>query len=140
MAVKLGVLIVEDDRLVAEAIRDGVRVAGYEVCGLAATVDQAVALARINRPNLAIIDVDLGESTDGVELARRLTKIAPMAIMFMTGDPSRLKQVDVGHAWMAKPYRVLDLINALEVVHSVAEGKPVTSAMPFELHLINPPA
>jgi hypothetical protein len=28
---------------------------------------------------------------------------------------------------MAKPYRVLDLINAIDVVHSLAEGKPVTT-------------
>jgi hypothetical protein len=41
---------------------------------------------------------------------------------------------------MAKPYRVLDLINALDVVYSVAEGGPVKGRVPPELHLIRPQA
>lgn len=140
MVQKLSVLIVEDDRRVAEAIRDSVKVAGYEVCGIAGTIQQAVSLTRLTRPDLAIIDVDLGEGPDGIELARRLTKITALAIMFLTGDSNRLKEIDVGHAWMGKPYRALDLINALDVVYSIAEGEPVKGRMPPELHLIRPQA
>lgn len=130
------VLIVEDDRAVAEAIQDGVQLASHEVCGIAGTFEQAVALARLTRPDLAIIDVELGGGPDGIEIARRLAKMTKLAVMFMTGYPNRLRSVDIGHAWMAKPYRVLDLINALEAVYAVAENRPITGRIPPDLHLI----
>jgi len=132
------VLIVEDDQLVAEAIADGVRLVGHEVCGIAATAERALVLARLTRPRLAIIDVDLGAGRDGIELARKLSAIAPVGILFITGYPERIDRADIGHAWMPKPYRVLDLINALEVVRRVSLGFPVAGVVPPDLHLIPP--
>jgi DNA-binding response OmpR family regulator len=130
------VLIVEDDDVVAEAIRDGVRVAGYEVCGVAANVDAAVELTRRRRPRLAIVDVELGEGEDGIEAARQMLAIAPMGIVYVTGYPDRIRDTDVGHAWMAKPYRLIDLINALNVVRALSAHAPVTAPIPAGLHLI----
>src|SRR3954469_23266511 len=97
------VLIVEDDPLVANAIRDGIRVSGHTVCGIAATADQAVALMRLCRPRLAGIDVELGDAFDGLEVARRLLAIAPIGIMFVTGHPEKVQSAEIGHAWMPKP-------------------------------------
>jgi DNA-binding response OmpR family regulator len=130
------VLIVEDDRLVAEAIADSVRLAGYTVSGIAPTVAQALTLTRLTRPKLAVIDVDLGTGRDGIDLARQMLKINELGIIFVTGNPDKVHATDVGHAWMPKPYRVLDLINALEIVRCVNEHLPVTAPMPAELHLI----
>ena len=130
------VLIVEDDLAVAEAIRDGIVVSGHTVCGLASTPEQAIALMRLCRPRLAVIDVELGGDCDGLEVARRLLAIAPVGIMFVTGHPERVQSADVGHAWMPKPYRLLDLINALEVVNAVSARRPISAPVPTELRLI----
>jgi DNA-binding response OmpR family regulator len=130
------VLIVEDDPLVAEAIADSVRLAGYTVSGIAPTVGQALSLTRLTRPKLAVIDVDLGTGRDGIDLARQMLKVHELGIIFVTGNPDTVSTTDVGHAWMPKPYRVLDLINALEVVRCVNEHLPVTAPVPAELHLI----
>src|SRR5690242_9702508 len=115
------VLIVEDDPAVAQAIRDGIVVSGHTVCGIAGTAEQAIAMMRLCRPRLAVIDVELGGDCDGLEVARRLLAIAPLGVMFVTGHPERVQTADIGHAWMPKPYRLLDLINALEVVNAVSE-------------------
>ena len=130
------VLVVEDDPLVADAIGDGVRLAGYRVCGIAADIDTAVELAHRHRPRLAIIDVDLGDGDDGIEAARRMLDVGPLGIVFVTGYPERIEAADVGHAWMPKPYRLLDLINALQVVRAISERGPVTTPVPPELRLI----
>jgi len=130
------VVIVEDDPQVAEAIRDGVRVAGYDVCGIAANGDAAVALMTQRRPRLAIIDVDLGEAEDGIEVARRLLAVGPIGIVYVTGYPDQVRHADVGHAWMPKPYRLLDLINALRVVDALSQSRPITTPIPAELRLI----
>jgi DNA-binding response OmpR family regulator len=130
------VLIVEDDRQVAEAIADGVRLIGYTVSGIAPTVAQALALTRLSRPRLAIIDVDLGTGRDGIELAEKMLAMAPLGVLFITGNPDKIAAVDIGHAWMPKPYRVLDLINGLEVVRRLSAGEPVTAPIPADLHLM----
>src|SRR4051812_1919156 len=119
------VLIVEDDPAGADAICDGIVVSGHTVCGIARTPEHAVALMRLSRPRLAVIDVELGGECDGVEVARRLLAVAPLGVMFVTGHPEKLRSADVGHAWMPKPYRLLDLINALEVVSAVSQRRPI---------------
>lgn len=131
------VLIVEDDQLVAEAIRDGVLLVGYSVCGLARDLKSAITLTRLHRPRLAIIDFDLGIGGDGIEAARRMLRIAPMGIMYVTGHPHRIQKAEVGHAWMPKPYRVLDLINALAVVRDLSGGVPPSAPVPPDLHLLS---
>jgi DNA-binding response OmpR family regulator len=130
------VLIVDDDPQVAASMRDGVRVSGYSVCGLAASVDEAVDLMRRHRPRLAIIDVNLGGGDDGIEAARRLLAIGPIGIIYVTGYPDQVRGADVGHAWMPKPYRLLDLVNALEVVKQLRDRHPVTAPVPAELRLL----
>ena len=130
------VLIVEDDELAADAIRSGVLVAGYSVCGVAAGAEEAVALMRQHRPRLAIVDVDLGDGGSGVEAARQMLRIAPVGIVYVTGHPGLVRDADVGHAWMVKPHRLLDLINALRVVRAVSERAPIASPVPAELRLL----
>jgi DNA-binding response OmpR family regulator len=132
----LDVLIVDDDRIVAEAIADGVRLAGYRVCGVTSTVDQAVEVMRQHQPRVALVDVDLGRGRDGITAAREMLDIGPVTVIFVTGYPDRLSRVDIGAAWLEKPYRVLDLINALEIITALTEGRPVTVPVPAVLHLI----
>jgi DNA-binding response OmpR family regulator len=116
---------------VAEAIADGVRLLGYTVCGIADNFEQALELARTHRPRFAVVDVDLGGHDDGIEAAREMQKVGPVGIMFLTGYPDKLRAAGVGHAWLEKPYRVLDLITGLEVVRQVSEHKPVRGPLPF---------
>jgi len=131
------VLIVDDDDIVAEAIADGVRLLGYTVCGIADNFDQALELTRTHLPRFAIVDVDLGGVDDGIEAAREMQKIGPVGIMFVTGYPDKVRAAGVGHAWLAKPYRVLDLVTGLEVVRAMSEQKTVTTPVPAALKLIS---
>jgi DNA-binding response OmpR family regulator len=136
--IDLDVLIIDDNEIVAEAIADGVRLAGYTVCGVASTAERALELARQRRPRLALVDVDLGDGEDGIDAARQLLALGPITIIFVTGFPDRMRQTDIGVAWMEKPYRVLDLINALEIVTAASERRTVTAPMPAVLHLLQP--
>ncbi len=131
-----GVLIVEDDDLAASAIRSGVTVAGYSVCGAATSVEEAIALTRQHRPSLAIIDVDLGAGGSGIEAARQMLRIGPIAIIYVTGRPLLARDADVGHGWLPKPYRLLDLINALRVVRFASARAPIVTPVPAELRLL----
>jgi DNA-binding response OmpR family regulator len=131
------VLIVDDDRVVAEALRDGVTLAGYHVVGIAADAEEADRLTRHHGPALAIVDANLGAGGDGIAVARRLTELGPIGVIYITGYPDRVRGADVGDAWLAKPYRVLDLINALTVVEQINAGGTITAPIPPELHLLH---
>ena len=118
-------------------IADGVRLIGYTVSGIAPTVAQALALTRLTRPRLAIIDVDLGTGRDGIDLAEKMLAMGRLGVLFVTGHPDKVSARDVGHAWMGKPYRLLDLINGLEVVRCLSAGEPLKCPIPGDLHLMH---
>jgi CheY-like chemotaxis protein len=65
--VKHRILIVEDNPLNSELLRDWLELEGYEVL-LAANLDAAFAAVRTEHPNVVLLDVQLG-TEDGLSLA-----------------------------------------------------------------------
>ena len=53
----LRVLIAEDDLMIADMVEEILILHGYEVCGIARTVSEAVELGRRCEPDLAVIDL-----------------------------------------------------------------------------------
>jgi DNA-binding NarL/FixJ family response regulator len=89
------VLVVEDDDFTRTLVSSLVASLGYEVCAQAASVTEAMSLAQEHRPNLVVLDLDLGEGPTGVHLAHGLRKLNPhIAIVMLSsyGDPSWMGQ------------------------------------------------
>src|SRR3546814_6121895 len=63
-----GVLIVEDEALVALFLEDTLDTLGYRCCGVADNAEEAVSLAQARRPALALVDVGLRGDRDGIAL------------------------------------------------------------------------
>jgi CheY-like chemotaxis protein len=70
--VDLRSLIVDDSAHFLTAARELLEREGITVVGVASTSDEAVRLARDLRPDVALVDIDLGEES-GFDLARRLS-------------------------------------------------------------------
>ena len=84
----LGVLIVDDNWLFAEAARDRLEREGLRVVGVAATSAEALRRAEELRPEVVLVDVMLGGES-GFELARRLAAhhhrdVGPTVILIST--------------------------------------------------------
>ena len=126
----LKVLIVEDDLMIADLIEDILVDNGYEVCGIARTADEAVALGRQHTPDLAILDLHLADGSLGTEVAAGLRDLPHLGILYATGNaPLLMKHAAYGHACLGKPYRDEELLRSLEIVTvMVATG---TAAPPF---------
>jgi DNA-binding response OmpR family regulator len=63
-------LIAEDDLRIADMVEMLLVEAGYEVCGIARTVAEEVALTqRVTSLTLAVIDVQLGDDDLGMRLS-----------------------------------------------------------------------
>lgn len=73
--VALTCMIVDDNAGFLGAARDVLERQGIAVVGTASTTAEAVALAQEVTPDIALVDIDLGEES-GFDVARRLTEDA----------------------------------------------------------------
>jgi DNA-binding response OmpR family regulator len=112
----LKVLIAEDDLVVANSIAKAVGGAGYEVCGVARTVSEGVALGRATRPDLAIIDIRLAGGGLGTELVTQLRDNAHIGVLYASAYIDQPIRLAAGDACIAKPYSTEDLLCALKIV------------------------
>jgi DNA-binding response OmpR family regulator len=134
----LRVLIAEDELMIADLIEETLITNGYEVCGIATTVEGAVALGERHRPDLAVLDVRLAKGGHGPDIARRLNSKGNIGILYETGDDARnsdLTQAD-GEASLAKPYGIEDLVRALAIVREIAAGGSATPPFPRGFRLL----
>ncbi len=82
---KTKILIIEDEALVAITLKRGLQRAGYEVCGVAATGEEAVEIARKEAPHVMIVDIHLMGEVDGLEAARQIKTFSSANLIFTTG-------------------------------------------------------
>jgi DNA-binding response OmpR family regulator len=130
------VLIAEDDLMTADMTEGILADHGYEVCCIARTVGEAVALGRRHMPELAVIDVWLANGGLGTEIVPQLGMFpGRLGVLYATGLYSdsavmRVLQSNTdGQAWLAKPYRPADLLRSLEIVAEIlATG---AASLPF---------
>jgi DNA-binding response OmpR family regulator len=124
------VLIAEDDLMIADMTEEMLVQSGYEVCGIARTVAEAVALGRRCTPDLALLDLRLADGGLGTEIAAQLGDLGKLGVLYASGNVSHVMlTAENGHACLAKPYRTADLMRGLQIVAEiVATG---TASPPF---------
>jgi CheY-like chemotaxis protein len=110
---------------------------GYEVCGIAATVDEAVALGQRHRPDLALIDLRLADGGLGTELASRLRGMGRICVLSAIGNNANATMRDAdGDACLGKPYQTEDLVHGLEIVAEIVATGAAALPFPHGLQLL----
>jgi CheY-like chemotaxis protein len=84
------VLIIEDEPLISMQLEGLVEDLGHEVCGMAATRDQAVALATEQAPTLVLADIQLADGSSGIDAVDDILRGASVPVVFITAYPERL--------------------------------------------------
>ncbi len=116
MSHKAKLLIAEDEKIIALGMQIFLSDAGHQVCGIAPTASEAVRLAEMHRPDLALLDVRLAEGSDGTDAARKLRDRWAIPSILVTGHLDRAQAQNVGAIGLLKkpydPNRLLDLIRA----------------------------
>jgi DNA-binding response OmpR family regulator len=134
----LKVLVAEDNFMIADMIEEALMTNGYEVSGVASTVREAVALGRERRPDLAIIDMRLADGGLGAEIVTLLHDSPRIGILYASGNINQVIEMADGDACIAKPYRMVDLLRALDIVVGIAiHGIVGTPPFPRGFHLWN---
>ena len=122
--------IVEDDMIIASAISEMLTAVGYEVAENATRYSEAIALAKLEKPDLILLDINLIGKKDGIEVAKTLSSDFGIPFIFITAnlDPetlNRAKQVQP-QAYLVKPITKEQLFSAIEIAmnnYTVARGK-----------------
>ena len=81
---RTGILIVEDEGIVARDIEQQLLGLGYQPVAIAMTGEEAVALAESLRPQLVLMDIHLAGAMDGVEAATAIRKRFSIPSVFLT--------------------------------------------------------
>jgi two-component system, cell cycle sensor histidine kinase and response regulator CckA len=80
----LRILIVEDEQIVSADLEGKLALMGQRVVGIAASGEEALALAEQLKPDLVLMDIRLQGEMDGTEAARRIQRSIGAAIIFIT--------------------------------------------------------
>jgi two-component system alkaline phosphatase synthesis response regulator PhoP len=112
------VLVVEDERQIAEIAADYLRHAGFAVLTTGDGLD-ALAIARERRPDLVVLDLGLPR-LDGLEVARRLRSDGDVPIIMLTArveEADRLAGLALGaDDYMTKPFSPRELVARVRAV------------------------
>jgi CheY-like chemotaxis protein len=110
----LQVLVVEDEWLVAEGLKVNIEERGCAVLGPALNSADALAILSHHRPDLALVDTQLGDETCEQILQRCDAGGIPV-IIFTGHTQTTLPQYALGRQVLAKPYDISALDELLSV-------------------------
>ena len=116
---KIRILVAEDETLIRLDLVEMLTEAGYEVVAQAENGAVAVDLARLHKPDLAILDVKMPEM-DGITAAEQLITLAPVLMLTAFSQRDLVERArDAGvMAYVVKPFSISDLVPAIEIAIS----------------------
>lgn len=109
----------EDEALVAEALAQVLRTAGFRVVGIAHDEASALRKAAEGLPDLVFMDIRLSGSSDGIEAARKMQAERALEVVFITAfhDPqTRARAAEIRPAgFIHKPFSFGQILDAVSV-------------------------
>lgn len=111
------IMIVEDDYLVAWQMENALAESGFEIAGVAQSVEQALEIAARERPSLAIMDIRLSGKRDGIDGAIELFARHGIRCIFASAhqNPDARSRASSANplAWLPKPYTMTSLVETV---------------------------
>jgi AmiR/NasT family two-component response regulator len=116
--VAVRVVIAEDEAIIRLDLRETLEEQGYEVVAETGRGDEAVALVREHKPDLAILDIRM-PGIDGLAAAREINADGQAAVLILTAFSQRNLIEEARDAgvisYMIKPFTQAELLPAIEV-------------------------
>ena len=126
------ILIVEDEVIAAEDLREILEKDGYEVCATLSSGEAAVERFPELHPDLVLMDISLNGKMDGIEAAGRISAFSPVPVVYLTAfhDEETLERAKDSHpyGYLVKPF-------AKETVHTTIQVALAKNR--FDTHLLS---
>jgi CheY-like chemotaxis protein len=114
----LDILIVEDEAILVMDLEMLIVEAGHRVVADAASLQDVVALDQNVRPDLAFVDMQLADGSNGIDVARLIRRRwRDTCIVFVTANPTQIPPDFCGaHGVIPKPFSRRGMIAALNYI------------------------
>lgn len=120
------IIIVEDELLVAEDVKEKLRRLGYDVTNTYPSGEELIEEIDENLPDIILMDIHLDGELDGIQTAEALAQKHTIPFIYLTDDRDkdtvdRAKQTRPAN-YIAKPFSEFDLTVAIDLaLHNAAE-------------------
>ncbi|MDO8872735.1 MAG: PAS domain S-box protein [Methanoregula sp.] len=113
------ILIVEDEAVVANDIRETLKSLGYDVAGIAKSGEDALEKVKELRPDLVLMDIHLATAMDGIEAAGKIHILYDIPVIYLTAfaDKTLIDRAKVTepYGYIIKPYDERELKSTIEI-------------------------
>ncbi len=123
---QIKILIVEDELIIAEDLKDILESLDYEVCGIAISAREALQLLEEHAPDIALLDIQIKGGKDGIDLANDINEQFKIPFIFLSSHADaatleRAKQVKP-YGYLVKPFQEKDIHTTVEMALSNFAG------------------
>lgn len=116
------ILIVEDEKLVADDLQETLQELGYEVPASVASGEEALAKVAETSPDLVLMDIRLAGSLDGVQTSDLIQSQFQIPIVYLTANADRatLERVKASYpfGYILKPFNEKILATTIDIALS----------------------
>lgn len=121
------ILIVEDERIIAEDIKRCLLNFDYEVLDIVSNGEDAIVSTSLLKPDLILMDIKIDGEIDGIETAQRILKSHDLPIVYLTANAdevtvARAKET-TPYGYLIKPFEEADLFATLQVAYYKYESE-----------------
>ena len=113
------ILVVEDEVVIAKDVQISLEKLGYEVCGSAASGEEAIRKVEQEKPDLVLMDIVLKGDMDGIETASRVSFLYDIPVVYLTSysNEKMLKRAKITepYGYMLKPFSERELHTTIEI-------------------------
>ncbi|MBM4240927.1 MAG: response regulator [Euryarchaeota archaeon] len=124
---KVKIIVVEDERIAAEDIKDGLESLGYTVTAVVSSGKDAIKTAEELQPDLIIMDIRLEGDMDGIEAAEKIRARFGIPVIYLTAysDENTVQRAKITEpsgfilkgplGFIQKPFEESELHSAIEI-------------------------
>ena len=113
------ILIVEDEVLIAEDLRDSIEEIGYEVCSVCYDSEKTSQELYRCKPDLVMLDITIRGQKDGIEIAEIINEYHHIPFIYLTSHSDKATLERAKHTrpggYIVKPFKDSDLISSIEL-------------------------
>lgn len=107
------IYIVEDEGIVALDLSDNLSSLGFDVAGVAASESDALRGVDATRPDMVLMDINLGRGGDGIRAAQQIRERFGIPVIYLTAyaEPETLSRAGATtpYGYLLKPFEMREL-------------------------------
>ncbi|MGB3480136.1 MAG: HD domain-containing phosphohydrolase [bacterium] len=113
------IMIVEDERIIAEDLRNTLQSLGYTVMKIVSTGEEAINILKKNKPDLILADIVLSGQIDGIEMAKYIKSRYNIPIVYLTAYADKnivtRAKITEPYGYIIKPFEDRELQTNIEI-------------------------